>query len=127
MLSLTIASAAFLRPGGLVNRPTAVPSKRTFHPSADASVDREALERMLWVGEATPEAPTLGVGGVLQDLPLWRVQWSVLPGFNQLLHVRHSSSNLVCLGRLVQTNRPVMLAGPCPALHRHVLTTRAPA
>ena len=42
---------------------------------------------MLQIGEALPEAPKLEAGGVLEDLPLWRVQWSVLPGFNQLLHV----------------------------------------
>ena len=32
-------------------------------------------------------SPAVDLEGGLEDLPLWRVQWSVLPGTLQTLHV----------------------------------------
>ncbi|KAL3930164.1 MAG: hypothetical protein SGPRY_001661, partial [Prymnesium sp.] len=49
--------------------------------------DRLALERMLRMDETSSAPPQLEEGGVLRDVALWRVQWSLLPGFNQLLNV----------------------------------------
>jgi hypothetical protein len=39
--------------------------------------NRAALERLFQMGEEVPEVPMLQAG-ILEDLPLWRVQWSVL-------------------------------------------------
>eukprot|EP00966_Prymnesium_polylepis_P187307 4342463-Prymnesium_polylepis.1 len=90
-----IVAAASLLPGlgsPVVGRAAAPPCRHVAPCAmADAAPDaaaRAALERMLQIGEEPPAAPELELeSGVLHDLPLWRVQWSVVPGHNQLLHV----------------------------------------
>ena len=57
---------------------------------SDSEPDRAALEvafrkTVAATSVVADTAPT--IPGVLADLPLWRVQWPVLPGFNQVLHV----------------------------------------
>ena len=53
--------------------------------------DREALEkafRKTVAAEKTfADTAPLYLPGLYSDLPLWRVQWPALPGFNQILHV----------------------------------------
>ena len=56
--------------------------------ACDFSSQRAALEKAFFTAAddtvATQEDHS---AGVLRDLPLWRVQWTCLPGHNQLLHV----------------------------------------
>ena len=59
---------------------------------------RAALERLFREGDDNTAATSRP--GVITDLPLWRVQWPVLPGFNSALnvhvpHYTHMFSGLV--------------------------------
>ena len=58
-----------------------------------AADDRASLEAAFRATAAVEEAIIADIVNdtelvdVLTDMPLWRVQWPVLPGFNQVLHV----------------------------------------
>lgn len=62
-------------------------------------------------GVQAPE-PCSPLPGVIRDLPLWRVQWAVLPGYQEVLHV-HVPHYVDMFGRL--------LAGPRPWRFGHLL------
>ena len=57
----------------------------------DESASRAQLERLFRSSSSSSSSAEATMGssppGVLFDLPLWRVQWTALPGHNQLLHV----------------------------------------
>lgn len=58
------------------------------HVYMRAEDDREKLEAAFRKSPFPDEKlDGSNLPGVLADLPLWRVQWTVLPGFNQVLHV----------------------------------------
>ena len=48
--------------------------------------DRASLERLFAADEPDRPAPRLR-GDIIEDLPLWRVQWPMLPGLNEVLNV----------------------------------------
>ena len=60
--------------------------RRAAAPRCCASDDRASLERLFAAAEPDRPAPRLR-GDVIEDLPLWRVQWPTLPGLNEVLNV----------------------------------------
>ena len=62
---------------------------RMCAPDSRASLEA-AFRKTLATEEqmiSSTETETADLVDVLTDMPLWRVQWPVLPGFNQVLHV----------------------------------------
>ena len=103
-LPITLAFRAAVQSGIVPQRLQGPPPRRHLAPvaaadgsaadgSAGSAESRAALERLFRVADAeggsaaAVASSTLREDGVITDLPLWRVQWSVLPGFNQLLNV----------------------------------------
>lgn len=104
VLPITLAFRAAVQSGIVPQRLQGPPPRRHLAPvaaadgsaadgSAGSAESRAALERLFRVADAeggsaaAVASSTLREDGVITDLPLWRVQWSVLPGFNQLLNV----------------------------------------